>query len=275
MKPTRGVLGGDPPAPAWLGLVVYGALARTVRDSALLLDVLHGDVPAGAPPPGSFREATDLDPGRLRIAISPKLPPGLVARLHRDQREAWEQTAALLSELGHNVSERDPAYGGAQIDFVQTWVRGIYEQSRAVPEKSKLERLTRQMAGAGRYLVPPPRRAALLAKRPATTARILALWNETDVLLTPGLARTPILAQGASGKTAPVAIDLAGRLTPYTPVFNVTGQPAIALPAGFDSDGLPLSVQLVGRPGAERTLYALAAQLEAARPWAQHRPPLS
>jgi amidase len=173
------------------------------------------------------------------------------------------------------VSERDPAYGAAQIEFLQTWVRGIYEQARVVPDGSVLEPRTRQMARAGRYLVPPRRRAMLLAKRPRTTARILALWNDTDVLLTPGLARTPILAQGPAGRTAPVAIDRAGRFTPYTPVFNLTGQPAVALPAGFDSDGLPLSVQLIGRPGAERTLYALAGQLEAARPWAQNQPPLS
>ena len=123
--------------------------------------------------------------------------------------------------------------------------------------------------------MPERRRAAVLAKRPRTTDRILGLWAEHDVLLTPGLAKTAIAAEGGYGKPAPVAIDIAGRFTPYTPVFNLTGQPAISLPAGIGSDGLPLSVQLVGRPGAENVLYSLAAQLEAAAPWADRRPQVS
>jgi amidase len=131
------------------------------------------------------------------------------------------------------------------------------------------------MAGAGRYLVPDRRRDTLLAKRSKTTARILALWDEVDVLLTPGLATTAIAAEGGYGKSAPLAIDTAGRFTPFTAPFNLTGQPAIAIPAGFGSDGLPLSVQLVGRHGAEDTLYSLAGQIEAASPWADKRPPLA
>jgi amidase len=129
------------------------------------------------------------------------------------------------------------------------------------------------MAGAGGMFVRPRRREKLLAKRPASTARILALWDEVDVLLTPGLAVTPIAAEGAYRRPAPLAIDQAGRFTPFTPIFNLTGQPAISLPAGFGADGLPLSVQLVGRPGAEDVLYSLAGQIEAARPGAEHRPP--
>jgi amidase len=107
-----------------------------------------------------------------------------------------------------------------------------------------------------------------------TSARMRALWNEIDVLLTPGLAKTAIAAKGGFGKPAPQAIDLAGRFTPFTPIFNLTGQPAISLPGGFGSDGLPLSVQLVGRPGAEHVLYSLAGQIEQAQPWADRRPPL-
>ena len=101
---------------------------------------------------------------------------------------------------------------------------------------------------------------------------LVALWNEVDVLLTPALARTAIAAEGAYGRSAPVAVDRAGRFTPYTPTWNVTGQPAITVPAGFGLDGLPLSVQLVGRPGAEDLLFSLAGQLESAQPWADRRP---
>lgn len=269
----------DPAREGWLGLATYGPLARTVADSALLLDVMQGTVAGDAhsiaPYEGSFREACEKAPSRLRIAVSRKVPPGLIARLSADQRGAWENTAALLSDLGHEVIERDPAYGLAQLEFLQTWLRGIYEESLTIPDRSKLERLTRQMAGAGRVIVPARRKQQLLASRASTTARILALWNEADVLLTPGLAVTAIAAEGAFGKPAPLAINTAGRFTPFTPIFNVTGQPAVALPAGIGSDGMPLSIQLVGRPGAEDVLYCLAAQIEQTRPWEQRRPPIA
>ena len=282
MKPTRGRVSGQPGGPGWLGLSVFGGLARTVRDSALLLDVMHGALPADtehAPPfYGSYLEAADPErrpPGRLRIAVSRKLPPGLLGRVSDDQRTAWERTGALLSGLGHHVAERDPAYGLAQLEFLQTWLRGIYEESLTFPDRSALEPTTRQMAAGGRYLVPPSRRRSVLARRSRTTARITALWDEFDVLLTPALARTAIPATGGYRKPAPLAVDVAGRFTPFTPIFNLTGQPAISLPAGIGADGLPLSVQLVGRLGAEDVLYSLAAQIEAAAPWADRRPPIS
>jgi len=276
MKPTRGRVSQAPITQGWMGLTVYGALARSVADSALLLDVIHGPMPGDvdlAPPfSGSYAEAAAMAPGRLRVAISRKLQPGAIARLSDEQRGAWERTGALLTELGHEVIERDPAYGLAGIVFLQNWFRGTYEVAREVPDQSKLERSTRQMATAGRYLVPDRRRAKLIAKRGEVSARILELWQEVDVLLTPGVARTAIEAEGGYGRAAPVAIDKASRFTPWTPAWNLTGQPAITLPAGFGVDGLPLSVQLVGRPGAEDLLYSLAGQIEAARPWAQHRP---
>ena len=278
-KPTRGRVSAAPGGAGWLGLSVYGALARTVRDSALLLDVMHGALPADADRApafaGSYVQAAATAPARLRIAVSRKLPPGLLGRVSADQRGAWDRTAALLSAAGHEVVERDPAYGLAQLQFLQTWLRGIYEESLTVPDRSTLERTTRQMAAGGRYLVPPLRRRRLLAGRPRTTARITALWDEFDVLMTPGLARTAIAAEGGYNRPAPVAIDIGGRFTPFTPVFNLTGQPAITIPAGVGADGLPLSVQLVGRLGAEDTLYALAGQIEVAAPWAQRRPTIS
>ena len=266
MKPTRGRVAAP---EGWLDLSVYGALARTVLDSAVMLDVMGGS------PDGRFEAAAAAAaPGRLRIAVSRKVWPGLIARISEDQRGAFDRTGQLLSELGHDVLERDPAYGLASLEFTQIWLRAIYEDYRKVPDPTQLERSTRQMAAAGRLLVSARRRDALLSHRPVLTARILRLWNEVDVLLTPGLARTAIAAEGGFDKPAPVAFDRAARFTPWTPLFNVTGQPAIAIPAGFGTDGLPLSVQLVGRPGDEALLYSLAAQIEAARPWAHERPPL-
>ncbi len=277
MKPTRGRVPLAPAAEGWLGLAVVGALTRTVADSALMLDVLAGSLPGDAAPPqhGSFVQAAARVPPRLRIAFSRKVPPGLIASLSSDQRLAWDRTARLLTELGHDVSERDPHYGLAALEMTQTYLRAIHEVYEELPDRTLTERATRRMAAAGGVLVPAWRRDTLRARRPRTTERILSLWREFDVLLTPGLARTALEAQGGYGRPALLAFDLAARFTPWTPLFNLTGQPAIAIPAGIGSDGLPLSVQLVGRPGAEDVLYALAAQIEAEQPWAHRRPVLS
>jgi amidase len=278
MKPTRGRVSS---APGWLGLAGYGALARTVADSALLLDVLHGPAPGGADRDtlprhdGSYVEAAGHDPAPLRIAVSTKVPPGLIAPLGAEQREAHAATGRLLEHLGHHVAARDPAYGLVQLEFAQTWFRGVYEEAAATGRRDELERTTRGMAAAGRYLVPPPVKRRLLRRRPRTTQRITALWDEYDVVMTPALATAPVLADGGFGRAAPVAIDRAGRMTPFTAVFNVTGQPAVSVPVGRDRGGLPLGVQLVGRPGAEDVLYALAGQIERAQPWAQRRPAVS
>lgn len=279
MKPTRGRVSSAPAREVCLGLTTFGPLARTVADSALLLDVMQGALPSDAhripPHPVSFYEACASPPSRLRIAISRKVPPGLLARVSADQRGAWESTALLLNDLGHELIERDPPYGLAQLEFLQAWIRGIYETSLEIPDRSLLERLTRQMAGSGRTLVPPRRRQRLIAKRASTTNRIVSFWQQIDVLLTPGLAVTAIAAEGAFGKPAPLAINTAGRFTPFTPIFNVTGQPVVALPAGIGSDGMPLSIQLVGRPGDEALLYRLASQIERATPWAERRPQIA
>ncbi len=279
LKPGRGRVPMAPLREGWLGLSVFGGLARTVADSALVMDAIHGALPSDLDPApsftGSYAEAAAREPGRLRIAVSRKVAPGLIARVSADQRGAWEQMATVLSGLGHEVVGRDPNYGTIQIEFLQTWLRGIYEESLLVPDRSQLETLTKEMAGAGRIFVPERRRDALRAKRARTIARILALWDEVDVLMTPGLATTAIRAEGGYGQHLPLAIDRAGRFTPFTAPFNVTGQPAISIPAGIGSDGLPLSVQLVGRPGAEDMLYSLAGQIETARPWADRKPALA
>lgn len=278
MKPSRGRVSMQPLGEDWLGLSTFGPLARTVKDSALLLDVMQGTVPGDrhniAPYQGSYVEAAERAPGRLRIAVSRKLAPGLIARLSAEQRRALDETAKLLADLGHEVIERDPAYGSGALVFTQMWVRGIYEDSLFVPDRTQLERSTRQMAAAGRLISERHARRLRAAIGGRTTARILRLWDEVDVLVTPGLASTAIAAEGGYGRNAFAAFDTAARFTPWTAAFNVTGQPAVSIPAGWADDGLPLSVQLVGRPGAEDTLYSLAGQVEAARPWADRPPPI-
>ena len=278
MKPTRGRVSLQPAAEHWLGLTAYGPLTRSVADSALMLDVMQGNVPGDADVlprfEGSYAEAASAEPGKLRIAMSKKLPPGNIAPLSADQRGAWEATASLLADLGHDVIERDPSYRTASLQFIQLWLRGIYEDTLEVPEPDKLERVTRQAAKLGGRVVSQRRAERLRLASRATAARMHELWEEVDVLITPGLASTAIPAEGGYGRSLQYAFNLAGRFTPWTPPFNVTGQPAMTLPAGFGSDGLPLSVQLVGRLGAEDTLYSLGGQIEQARPWAERRPAL-
>ena len=269
LKAGRGLSAQD---DGWLGLAVSGTLSRTVADTALLLDITHGS----APRPDRFARAASTPPaGPLRIAVSAKLPPGAVGRVSPDQRDALDRTARLLHSLGHDVDERDPALGTAGIEFLQLWWRGVYEDSLSISDRSLLERSTRQMAMLGRTVVPPWRREQVLRARERTTRRLAALWEQADVLMTPTLARTPIAAEGGYGRGAAVAMSTATRFSPFTSTWNMTGQPAIAVPAGHGADGLPLSVQLIGRPGAEELLLSLAGQLEAAAPWAHERPPVS
>jgi amidase len=279
MKPSRGRVSAAPGPPGWLGLSTYGGLALTVGDSALLLDVMQGTV-AGEDPAlprfdGSYVEAAGTPPRPLRIAISTKAPPVSLTSPGPAQRAVHAGTARLLEQLGHHVSERDPDYGTAQLQFSQTWVRGIYEEAAGTGRRGELERSTREMAAAGRYLVPPPRRRRLLRARPFTTQRITALWDEFDVLMTPALASAPGAAEGGYGRAAAVAVEIAARMSPFTAVFNLTGQPAVTVPIGVDGDGLPTAVQLVGRVGAEDVLYSLAGQLERAAPWVGRRPGIS
>ena len=279
MKSTRGRVSTQPFPEGWLGMSVFGALARTVADSALMLDAMHGavagDLDSVPAPAGTFLEAAQREPGRLRIAASTKIPTGVIAKLSSDQRQAWDRTGRLLGELGHEVeTDRHPDYGLVSLEFTQTFLRAVYEEWAKLSDTSVTEASTRQMAKLGRALISERRRDGVRAKRRRTTDRILSFWQDFDVLLTPGLATTAIGAEGGYGRSFPVAFDKAARFTPWTPVFNYTGQPAITIPAGFGDDGLPLSVQLVGRIGAEEQLYSLAAQIEAAAPWASRRPPL-
>jgi amidase len=115
----------------------------------------------------------------------------------------------------------------------------------------------------------------MLAREPATAARVNALFDDHDVLLTAGPAGPPFKVGQFHGRGALWTLNAVAARVPYFGAFNATGNPAAAVPAGFDGDGLPTAVQLVGAPHGEATLLSLAAQIESARPWADHRPPLA
>ena len=280
MKPSRGRVSSAPSAPGWLGLSVLGSLTRTVADSALMLDVMHGvgpDEPEPAPPfSGRYVDAAAAEPGRLRIAVSRKPPTGMIAPVAADQRGAWERTADLLSELGHDVEDRDPDYGLVQLDFLQMWLRGVYEEAASVPDPS-LARALHAADGRRRALSgsAPPAPGACSSAGPRSR-RESSSCGTTSMSCSPRAPRRPRSPpRGVSDarhrwpSTSPAA-------SPRSPRCSISPvSPRSRFPPASSIDGLPLSVQLVGRPGAEDVLYSLAGQIEQAVPWAQRRPALA
>jgi amidase len=248
------------------GLTVYGPLGRRVADAALLLEVAAGG--------GGFVEAAAREPGRLRVAVSTRLPPGAVTRLGAEQRAAVERTAELLRSLGHEVAEREIDYGAATAaQVLARYLRGIADQAATVPDPDRLERRTRGVVRLG-AMIPPAQAAKVRAAEGAMAARINAIFDHADVVLLPGPSGPPFRVGELHGRGALRTLNAATAKVPWYGAFNATGQPAASVPAGFDAAGLPLSVQLAGRPGDEATLLSLAGQMERAQPWADRHPEL-
>ncbi len=307
LKASRGRVSFGPEHGALLsGLAIEGVITRSVRDSAALLDVLSGPClgdPCATPAPArAFLAEVGTPPGRLRVAVTRR---SLFARAtHRECAEAVEQTARLLTDLGHDVEEAHPDI--AREPLIHAYLVALSAQvaadlSRAVaglgrrPRRDELEPETLVLAAAGRHLS-----AADLVRAEAEmhrAARSLAAFHAThDVLVTPTLAQPPLrvgalsLAPTERFALRAVAALPARRLiellfdqiairsfdvTGNTMLFNQTGQPAMSVPLHLSAAGLPIGVQVAGRLGEESTLFRLAAQLEAARPWAARLPPLA
>jgi amidase len=183
-----------------------------------------------------------------------------------------KDTVELLRSLGHEVSEGDPDYGPSALPAALVrYLRGIHDDARAMAHPERLERRTRGMARMG-GLIPPALLERALAGEAELTRRLNGVLEDHDVLLTPATATPPPRIGQLQGRGAVWTLNAVGGMVPYNGVWNVTGQPAASVPAGFGSDGLPRAVQLVGRPNDEATLLSLAGQLESERPWAQERP---
>jgi amidase len=272
LKPQRGRIPTAPYDISWQGLTTVGCVTRSVRDTALWWDVVADRLEGDAPSAGSFADAAAREPGRLRIACATN--NFLLAPLKAEQRGAYEETIALLRSLGHAVEQVRAPYGDLLTEIVPRYLRGVADDAATLAHPRRLERRTRAMARMGRML--PDAVLARAREREAASARRLGqLLADHDVLLTPGTAQLPLPIGRYEGRGALWTFNGVARYTPYTPAWNVTGQPAASVPAGFTPDGVPLAVQLVGRPHDEATLLALSAQLEAARPWADRRPPLA
>ncbi len=277
LKPQRGRVSLAPRSRAWHGLSVIGVLSRRVADTALFHDVASGatDIDAdSAPTPAvPFAAAASTRPGRLRIAVSTKIPLGVLGRLDGDAAKALHESADLLESLGHEVSEHDPDYGADAIPHVLArYLRGAHDDVGQLPHPDRIERRTRGIARLG-GLIGPGLLERALANEAGLAARLGAVFERHDVLLTPATATPPPRIGRLQGRGAIWTLNAVAGMVPYSGVWNVTGQPAASVPAGFGADGLPRAVQIVARRNDESTLLSLAAQIEAERPWAQLRPP--
>ncbi len=261
------------------------AVTRSVRDSAALLDATSGGdrhAPFRAPvPPRPFLEETTLEPGRLRIAFT-TVPP-IEASVHPDCRAAVEDTARLLESLGHEVVERTPTIDGERLAVALDVFWSVLA-SLSIAEARKLaggtlehddvEPTTWRLAEKG------DRRSAVdYLQMLASVQEILddyyPFFDDCDVLLTPTLAQPPMpLGTFDFDPERPDRhLALLWENGPYAPLTNLSGQPAMSVPLYWSAEGLPIGSHFVAPLGDEGTLFRLAAQLEAARPWAGRRPP--
>ena len=288
LKPTRarnplGPFLGD----VMNGLVVEHAVTRSVRDSAALLDVTAGADP-GAPywaPPVTrpFRDEVGLAPGRLRIGLTTTAPTG--ATIHPECVAAVHDTARLCASLGHHVEEISLPISGEMVTecFVTVWTVGVAwtvdSTARIVgtsPRPDSVEPLTWALVEAGRQRSGPDYLAAIQGLQMIARA-VATFMHAWDVLLTPVVAEPPPpLGTFDPQPGNPLAGFMrATEYVPFTPIANATGQPAMSVPLFWTADGLPIGSHFIGRFGDEATLFRLAAQLEAAKPWADRRPPLA
>ena len=289
LKPTRGRVSVAPEFTEFVGgIAIDGCVSRTVLDTALNLDVIAGPEvgdPYWAPPPSApFAEAVEREPGRLRVALATDTPNGVP--VHPECAAAAREAADLLASLGHDVREDAPDWQdeGYIEHFIKIWTAGVgdeihsYGRLKGAPiDVERLEPLTRQMLEMAEQFSATDYLVSLDYLR-RMARRILAFWEEVDVVVTPTMAQPPVEIGATRPKEGEPPIQMLlnfAPLVPFTPVANVTGQPAISLPLHWSDDGLPIGVQLIGPPAGEELLLSLAAQLEQARPWRDRRPPVA
>ena len=288
LKPTRA---RNPLGPNFgdlmSGLVAEHAVTRSVRDSVALLDATCGpDVgdPYWAPPPSRpFIQEVGADPGRLRIAFTTQAASGVP--VHPDCVTAVREAAQLCEELGHELVEAAPKLNGEMLNraFTLLWsagnastVKGIGLATGQEPKRDQVEPLTWALYEMGRQHTAADYLMAVQFLQGVSRAVARFLLDYT-VWLTPTLAEPPLpLGSFHSPPEDPLfGFRRSAEFVPFTPICNITGQPAMSVPLHWNGEGLPIGVHFIGRFGDEATLFRLAAQLESARPWAQRRPPVS
>lgn len=262
LKPGRDVIPAQICVEDWFGLAENGILTTTVADAAVGFAVLAGRQPAKLVPPQ-----------RLRVAVSLR-SPALAVRADEANRAAVANAARLLSDAGHDTVRLDPAYPvmlGPQA--LVTWCAGAaWDVRDAGLDRRLLQPRTRRHVALGEWAL---RRGYVReADRAAWRTRAVGFFtdNSVDVLLTPALAAVPPKADRWSRRSWAANLLASLRYAPYCLPWNIAGLPALVVPVGTRPDGLPVGVQLVGPPGSELLLLAVAGQLELAAPWRRHAP---
>ena len=284
LKPSRGRISSGPDAGDNF-LSTNGILTRSVADSAAILDVLAGyelgDSTWAPPPAEPFAVSAAKTPGKLRIAMTTESPLG--TPVDPVCVQAARDAATLLTSLGHEVIEvTPPNWVTPQLiePFNVIWGAGIAAGVRigaTVTQRQPTPELVEALTWAYYQRGVAQSSADLLgamATLQGYARRLVAFLSQYDMLLTPALGQRP-LAVGylnTDGADPMAEFGKAVYFSPFTATFNLTGQPAMAVPLYQGEDGLPLAVQIVGRPLGEGALLALAAQLEAAQPWAGRLP---
>jgi amidase len=278
LKPSRGRVSLAPELEGWNGLAVLGCLSRNVLDTALWLDVVSGasrEAEAPAPPERPFVESAKAAPGRLRVAYSTLAPRAAAPpTVSDDAKRAVADAAELMRSLGHDVTQRDPDWGRIGDNITARFLHGVSEAVDEVPHPERLERRTRGFGRLGSVLPDGLYERAMRA-RAADIARVNAIFESCDVLVTPVMGGSALPVRRWESRGALRTVIGMSRFYPYCVPWNHLGNPAMSIPFGFDAKGLPLAFQVIGRPGDEAMLLSFAAQLEAERPWADKRPPIS
>jgi amidase len=284
LKPSRGRISRGPLDADSSGLSVLGPLARTVRDAAAFLDATAipqpGD-PNWAPPlPAgeSFLGWCDRPPERLRIAryLQPPVPGAVV---DPECEAGWQAASRLLAELGHELVDIELPIPPMVIPAFETvWAVSANTVPVDPARLAELRPLTRHLRERADKISGADYAAAVGLLAMISRQAIVAT-SGFDAVLTPTLAQPPRPIGWFCG-TAEDPVDPAEdferqkRFTPYTAIYNASGQPAASLPLHWTADGLPVGVMLVGRPAGEAALLALCAQLESAAPWVDRHPPI-
>jgi amidase len=285
LKPTRGRVSHAPDLGDQF-LSTDGVLARTTEDVAALLDLMSGhelgDSTWAPPPEAPFAELARRDPGRLRIGLVTELPledAELDPECERGARAAGE----LLEQLGHHVEEiPSPLPRGETLvgTFKTLWAANVAASvmhgqivSGNQPSAETIEPLSLWLYEMG-MAIPAPAYIGALAMSQAISRGIVSTWADWDLVLTPTLAQRPVRHVDIDPCADDPAreFDKGAEFTPFTPVFNMTGQPAISVPLFHGDDGLPTAAQLVGAPAGEAALLQVSRQLEEIAPWADRFP---
>ena len=273
LKPSRGRVSNAPVmGEGWGGFAANGPLARSVGDAALMLDVMAGPAPGDpywAPPPAApFADALKLRPRKLRLAA---ISATSICSVDAELLGAFEAACAIFRAMGHTVESiaLDPA--APLLALARTLIcAGI--SSIPLKDLSIVDPVVRSFWERGRALS-AAEYIGTVARMHNASRGIVRELLPYDALLTPTLTRPPMRLGTMFADPANYADDLFGWVA-FTFPFNATGQPAISVPNGFTTAGLPIGLQIVGRPADEAGILAIAAAFEEARPWQARHPPL-